>query len=867
MFGRRSVPDAVREELRFHLDTRTRELIASGLSPEAAAAQARAEFGDVSAAQQELTAIRYRREHRTVRVERWRGLFQDARGALRSYIREPAFALTVVLLLGLGIGANTAIFGVVNAALLRPLPYHEPDRLVHLVESHQGDVSSISEASWPDFLDWQAEGRAFAAVAGYDEGNLVLNDGSGSAEFLRAGRVTSGFLSVLGVTPALGSFFDQGDDVPGGTPSVVLSHGYWTRAFGGSPDVVGRSIRIDGVPFEIRGVLPAGFRFAPVGDAELWVPIGRSPEIRAQRFNHWINAVGRLRDGVTLTSARGRMDEVMRDLAARYPESNAGRGAVLNPLMAEATAGVERPLLVLLGAVGIVLLIACTNVACLFLARSVKRADEIALRSALGATRGRIVAQLLTENLVLVAAGALLGVLVAPLGLRLLIGVLPSGLVEQLPSLTGAAVEPIVLVVSLLLAGATGVAFGLAPALAASSRKRSRHRLRNALVTGEIALTMVLLVAATLMGQSLVALLRVDAGFSAEQVATVRVALAGPAWRDDSRRSRFFEDLVTGVARLPGVEAAGAVSSAPLQGGGTNTFRVVGAPELPPGQRREANARAVAGDYFSALSIPLREGRVLNAGDHERAPGVIVVSASLAMKVFGGRSAVGERLGVYAWGDSTWTIVGVVGDVKTDRLDTDAAPTIYYSHLQGPANRMSVVARTGQADPAPLIPAMRSVVATLDRAVPVYQDQTMTQYVERSGAVAARRWLVVLLGAFAVVALLLAMIGVYGVISYAVAQRSRELAIRMALGATSKSVVALVSRGGLRLLLWGSAIGVLAALAVTRVLGSLLYGVEAADPRSYGLVLVVLSGVMLLACYVPARRATRVDPARTLRSE
>jgi len=866
MLGRRSVPDDVREEVRFHLEARTQELIAQGQTPEAAAAQAKAEFGDVSAAQQELTAIDYRREDRAVRLERWRGLLQDARVALRSYVREPGFALTVVLLLGLGIGANTAMFSVVNAALLRPLPYHRPDRLVHLIESRQGDISKSSEASWPDFLDWQAEGRAFAAVEGYDETNVSVSDGAG-AELARGARITSGFFPMLGVAPALGAAFDRGDDIPGGTRAVVLSHGFWVRRFGGSPDAVGKSLRIDGVPHEVRGVLPAGFRFPLVGDAELWLPHSRSAEVRSQRFNHRIRVVGRLRDGVTLEAARGRMAEVMKDLAARYPESNAGRGAVLTPLSTEATGDVERPLLVLLGAVSIVLLISCANVACLFLARSVKRADEIALRTALGATRGRIVAQLLTENLVLVAAGAVLGALAAPLGLRLLGGVLPTGLVEQLPSLEGAAVDPRVLGFSLLVAAATGLVFGLAPALAASARKRSRHRLRNALVTGEIALTMVLLVAATLLGQSLLALLRVETGFTAEQVVTVRVALAGPDYRENTRQTRFFEDLVAAVARQPGVEAAGAVSSAPLQGGGTNVFRVEGAPELPPSQRREATMRAVAGDYFKALRIPLIAGRTLNAGDHERAPYAFVISESLAKRLFGDRPAVGERLRIYAWQDTTWTIVGVVGDVKTDALDAESSPTLYYYHLQGPANRMSVVARTAGSNPAPLIPAMRAAVAALDPGVPVYQAQTMTEYVERSGAVAARRYLLVLLGGFAGVALLLAVIGVYGVIAFSVAQRNRELAIRMALGATAQSVVALVSRGGFRILLWGAAIGVVAALAITRVMGSLLFGVGAADPRSYGLVLVVLSGVMLLACYVPARRASRVDPARTLRSE
>lgn len=393
-----------------------------------------------------------------------------------------------------------------------------------------------------------------------------------------------------------------------------------------------------------------------------------------------------------------------------------------------------------------------------------------------------------------------------------------------------------------------------------------RHRLRDALVAAEIALTLVLLVGATLMGKSLLALLRVNPGFTADRVATVRVALAGPSYGEGAKQQHFFEELLARIRTVPGVEEAGAISSPPLQGGGTNTFHVDGAPEPPRSARPEATTRAVAGEYFRTLHIPLIEGRVLEARDGLTAPYAVVINASLARRLFGSHSAVGERLRFYAWEDSAWTIVGVVGDVKTDALDTPASPTIYYSHLQGPANRMSIVARS-VVDPTTLISAMRREVHALDPAIAVYSAGTMFQYISRSTAVSSRRYLLVLLGAFAIVALLLAVIGVYGVIAFAVAQRTREIAIRIALGARQSAVHALVLRRGLRLVGVGLAIGAIAALALTRLLSTLLFGVRSADPWTYGLVSLLLVLVAVVASAVPAWRAARFDPAIALRSE
>jgi predicted permease len=870
----------VDEELRFHLDMRTEELIRAGLNAVDARAQALREFGDVREARGELAAIDRRRTSRRDRAEWWSDVWNDLRFATRVLRRQPGFTVVVLLTLMLGIGANTAIFTVIDAALLRPLPYREADRLVHFWETHRGDVSQRSEASYPDFLDWRAQNRAFAAIEGYDETNLTVTADGAEPLMLRGARVTPGFFPMLGVAPALGRAFVPEESLAGGAPVVVLSHGFWQRRLGSDPRVAGRLLTLDRRRYTVIGVLPPDFHFAPVEDAELWLPIDAAAQRASERFNHWLNVVGRLRPGVTFDGARSDLSAIMRRLGAEYPETNAGRDIALVPLRDEIVGAVRPTLLVLFGAVGCVLLVACVNVTGLTLARSAARGREIAVRSALGADRGRIVRQLLVESALLAVAGGLLGALTARLGVRVIVAALPAELTSGMPYLQHVRVDAAVMVYAAGLALAAGLLSGLAPALYVSRPSAAellrhggrggtggaRPRLRGALVSAEIALTMVLLVAAGLMTRSLGRLLSVDAGFDAEQVLTARVALSGAAYDSATRQQQFFETLVEAVRALPGVRAAGAVRQLPLAGGGTNTFRVEGRPAPDPASRPEATMRGVAGDYFRAMGIRVVAGRAFTDRDRVETQPVLVVSAGVARRLFGdGASALGQRLRFYAFPESAWTIVGVVGDVKTGRLDADAPPTIYYTHLQGAENRMSIVART-VGDPTTLAGAVRREVGALDPTVPVYNVHTMEQQVARSPAVLARRFPLRLVGAFAAAALSLAVVGIYGLVAYTVAQRTQELGIRVALGAQRRNILALVVRQGALLAATGVTVGLVVALWATRMLGSLLYGVSAADPLTYVAVAALLGGIAIAASYIPARRAARVDPMVALRA-
>jgi putative ABC transport system permease protein len=877
--GRDGVKHDVDEELRFHLDSRVDDLVRQGMSREAASAQANREFGDVAAARGELATIDRRRVARRARVEWWRDVFQDARIALRGYARRPGFTVVVLLTLALGIGANSAIFSVAESVLLRPLPYRDGDRLVHLWETQRNDPADLTEASYPDYLDWRAATEIFSGVEGYNETNVTVSDASGAAR-VSGNRVTPGFFRTLGVEPMLGRSFRIEEDTPDGSRVVILGYDYWWRRYGGDRGVLGRSILIDGRPWTIVGVLPRGFRFAPAGDAELWFPLGGSAQTRAERFNHWVNVIARLRDGTTVETARNAMATVMQRLAAQYPETNSGRGALVVPLRDAIVGPVQPMLTVLLGAVAIVLIIACANVASLVLARSIERANEIAVRGALGASRARLLRQLVTENVLLALGGAILGVWVGAQAVKTLLAIAPSTMMDQMPHLHDAGLNGAVLAYTFGIAAMTGIGFGLVPALSVTrssstellrgagraGSSRGRQRLRDALVACEIACTLVLIVAATLMGRSMVHLLRVDPGFVAERVVTARIALAGPRYEQGTQQQRFFESLNDRVGALPGVQAVGSITNPPLQGGGTNTFRVEGQPEAPASDRPEATMRGVAGDYFRAMTIRLLDGRTFTARDDSLAAPVIIVNEALARRIAAGRSAVGARLRFYAFPESAWTVIGVVADVKTSSLDAAPPPTIYYTHLQAAENRMSVVAKTANDDGA-LVAALARVVKEMDPTLPLYSAGTMTEQIGRSSAVFARRYPLLLIGAFAVAALVLAVVGVYGVIAYSVAQRTRELSIRIALGATNGDVVALVLKRGITLTAIGLAAGIPAALILSRSLGALLYGVTAADLTTYVGVTLVLTLIAVAASYLPARRATRVDPAVALRSE
>src|SRR6476661_8468724 len=601
----------------------------------------------------------------------------DARIAMRSYRRQPRFTIVALLTLALGIGGTTAMFSVVNAVLLRPPPLPAPERLVLVRESHASDVRTNPAASYPDYQDLRSRHDLFASVEGYDGTNVTVSD-AGVVEMVRGARITWGFFDMLGVRPARGRSFTIEDDVPGGTNAVIVTDGFWRRHFGAADDVVGRTMTINGVPYVVRGVLPRGFYFAPGGDADLWLPIDRSAETRTQRFNRWLNVVARLRDGVTVDVARSRTADVMRALEAQYPETNTGRGAIVTLLHEDAMAEIGRPVVVLFGAVALVLLIACANVA-----------------------------SLLVVHVVLALAGGALGAWLASALIPILLAKMPDAMFDRAPALRVVSVDLAAFAFAAGTAVLTAVAFGLAPALVASGKSvnetlrsggrtgtgRAHHRLRDSIVTAEIGMTFVILVAAVLMGRSVVALLRLNAGFTAEHVATVRVALSGPAYQSGQRQQQFFENALERVRTLPGVEGAGAISQPPLGGSGANSFRVDGEPVPPPSERPEAMTRAVAGDYFRTLRIPILHGRPLTARDDTTSAYAIVINESLARRLFSSPgSALGRRLRVHGWQDSAWTIVGVAGDVKTGRLDQPASPTIYYSHLQGPANRMTVLA-------------------------------------------------------------------------------------------------------------------------------------------------------------------------------
>lgn len=875
--GRHRVASDVESELAFHMQSRIDDLVASGMPVTDAQAQARREFGDVGAAREELIAMDQRRERRTSITE-WLGdVIQDARVALRAYARRPIFSLTILVTLTVGIGANTAIFAIAEAVWLRPLGYHNADQLVHLFETRTAERSPRSrrEASYPDFVDWRAMAPAFAALEGYNQGNVTVGTATGG-EMVRSARVTSGFFDMLGVRPALGRDFTLDEEAPGANVAI-LSHELWATRFGADPRALDSSIVVDGRALRIIGVLPGGFRFAPGGDARIWTGLDADAGARANRLNHWVNVVGRLRDDATLGEAERQISMAMQRIAAEHPESHAGRGAEVVPLRDEIVGSVRPLMAALIGAVILVLAIACANVANLFVARAIDRGREIAVRVAIGASRARLLRQLLVESLLIAVAAAALGVWLASQGITALLAFLPDTTLEHVPALNDARISTPVLLYTTAAAVITAIACGLAPSLHAwrvspSTLLRGgmagtrRRGMRDALVVFEIALTFVLVAGALLMTKSLVNLMRVEPGFATTNVVTARVSLARNVYPEEWRQQRFFETLLDRLRRNGGIESLGAVTNPPLLGGGTVTFRVEGEPEPPASNRHEASLRGVAGDYFRALGIPLVDGRVFTAGDDSLSRPVVMINRSLARQLLGGQSPVGKQLRFYAFPDSTWTIVGVVGDVRAASLDSAIPPIVYYTHLQAAENRMNVMIRTSR-DAGSVIAELREAVRELDPRVAVYAAGTMNDYVMRSPAVLARRYPLVLVGAFALSALILAVIGVYGVIAFAVAQRTRELAVRSALGATGSDIVRLILGRGFWLALAGLAGGVPAALLLTRYLRFALYGVSSVDALSYVTGAATLALLVILACWIPARRAARLDPASALRAD
>jgi putative ABC transport system permease protein len=804
-------------------------------------------------------------------------LWQDLRYGLRTLAKNPGFTLVAVFTLALGIGANTAIFTVVDAALLRGLPYQSPERLYHLFERTPQAEFPQREFSYPDYQDYK-QNHVFTELAAYTGGGGIIT-GRGEPERVFAPSASANFFAMLGVEALVGRTFQPGEDKPGAERTTVLTYGFWQRMFGGDPAVIGQALTVNGNSYAVIGVLPASFQFA-FRPADLWLPYQPTEQQLARRFMHGTNLIGRLEPGASVEQAQSEITGIASRIERDHNQSHAGTGAILVPLQEQVVGQVKPILLVLLGAVGFVLLIACANLASLLLTRSIARQKEIAIRAALGAQPRRLIRQLLTESMVLALAGGAAGLVIASWGVEALVAALPDAQLNALPFLRSLRIDRGILAFAFGLSMLTGVVFGLVPALQASkvdllgalkeggrtSTSAARQRLRGALVVTEIALAVVLLVGAGLMMKSLLRLLQVDVGFNPQNVLTMTVALPAGKYNEANRRISFHDQLRERITALPGVSGASTVNILPLIGGNTTRFAVEGDPAPPPGQEIEANFRVTGAGYFETLGIPLIAGRFFDERDKADAPAVVAISRTVAERVFAGRDPIGQRLTFSGINVPPILIVGVVGDVKITGLDDAIKPVLYYPYLQSPSMATTLVVRTG-ADPGTMVNAIRNECRTLEPDVALFSARTIEEMINDAPAAFLRRFPAFLIGIFAAVALLLATVGIYGVVAYTVSQQTHDIGVRMALGARAADILKMVLKQGLTLALLGLAIGVVAALALTRLLRSLLFEVQTSDPAILLLVAGLLVIVALLACYIPARRATKVDPMVALRYE
>ncbi|HXB71761.1 MAG TPA: ABC transporter permease [Candidatus Acidoferrales bacterium] len=803
------------------------------------------------------------------------GLWQDFRYALRTLRKNPGFTAITVLTLALAIGGNSAIFSVVSGVLFAPLPYPEPDRLVRIF----GEWPKFTDfpMSPADFLDFRVRQQVFSQIALYFRRDLDLTIGD-KPESLRAMAVSSGFFETLGFSPLLGRTFQTADEQDGAGKSVILSHSFWQRRMGGDPSIIGRTMTFSGAPYVVLGVMPPGIQHVggdyhslPHGEnVDLWWPMPLQPG-HMPRNAHYLNAIARLKPGVARGTAESGLNVIAAQLAREFPDSNTGQHIRLVGLKEEIVGRARLTLLVLLGAVGLVLLIACVNVANLLLARATGRQREMALRSALGAARGRLVRQLLTESLTVAALGGILGLALGALGMK---GLVSLG-AQELPRLQAVRIDAGVLAFTAAVAIGTGLFFGLAPILAAfkidlntalkeGGRTTSggmRQSFRAVLVSAEIALALVLLAGAGLLMRSFVNLQRMEPGFHPDRVITMEIHLPRKSYADEKLIARLFENLVPRVESLNGVQAAGLSTDVPWTGYDENSgFTIEGRPTRP-NDEPIARYHGVSPDYFRAIGTPLLNGRFFTPRDHAGAPMVLLVNSALAQKYFPGEDPVGKRLKLW---NTTVTVAGVVGDVKDTPSAKQAMPAYYFSLAQQQFSDVSLAIRTAN-DPSQVVEAVRRELAALDKDLPLTQIQTLDQIA--SAAVAGPRLTLLLVAVFAGLAIVLASVGIYGVMAYAINQRVQEIGIRMALGAQRHDVLRMILMQGARLALAGLAAGLAAAWALTRLLANLLYGVTATDPATFATVGAVGLAVALAACYIPARRAMALDPAIALHHE
>ena len=853
------------EELRSHIEMETEANRELGMTPDEARLSATKSFGNVGS----IRDLAYEVRGGGLMETFW----QDLRYSGRMLLKHPGFTLIAVLTLSLGIGANTAIFSIVNAVLLRALPYQAPEQLVTLGESDpRGSVS------YSNFVDWRNQSSLFDSVSVVRSNESYNFTGAGEPERLQGRLVSAGFFSLLGIKPAVGRDFLAEDDRPGATPAVIISYGLWSRRFGNDPGVIGKQITLNNQSYTVVGVSSQDFQYGL--PADVTIPIGLSAErFKARGADPGVSVVARLKPNVSLQQAQTETDMVYSRMEQQYPETNTGRRAYLMSLHETFVGDVRRPLLILLGSVALVLLIACANVANLLLVRASTRRREMSVRVALGANRWRIIRQLLTESLMLAVIGAVLGILLAYWGASFIANQLPDGI----PRLTETSIDVAVLGFTLGVSLLTGLLFGLAPALQASrlnltealkegdrGSSGGRQRLRSLLIVSEVALTLTLLVGAGLLIQSFRRVLQVDPGFDPDNLLTMQVSVNNT---DGHQVAAFFEQWQENVRRLPGVKSTAVSNGLPLGVVNHPIFFIEGRPRPENGREPSGIRYTVSPGYFETLGIELARGRVFTTQDTRETPLVAIIDEALAQQHFQSEDPIGKRITQSASGSPSYEIVGVVRHVEQYNLDGQSSrpPQFYLNFNQIPLDRLptqvrriNLLTRTN-VEPSSLVSAVREQIAALNKDQAIFNIRTMDQMVSQS--IAPRRFSMLLLAIFAVVALVLASVGIYGMLSYAVAQRTREIGLRMTLGAQSGNVLRLVIRQGMKLALIGVAVGLVASLAVTRTMKTLLFGVSATDPLTFFGIALLLALVALLACWVPARRAAKVDPMVALRYE
>jgi predicted permease len=871
----KQVEDELDEELRFHFDKQVEKLRRSGMSEEEAKRQARLAFGGHEQVKEDCREARG-----TSFIEL---TLDDAKYAFRQLISNPTFALVMIFTLALSIGANSAIFSVINGVLLKRLPYAQPERLVRIFLS-SNEYPKFPLNPW-DFLDFRARNRSFESMAAFTRGDVQLS-GEGEPVRLNGFGITSGYFRVLGIHPQIGREFDFQAEVPGNGLQVVISDRLWRTRFGADPNIIGRKVTLNTQPFTVIGVMPRGtehpgnvYHSVAYGESvNVWWPFSFAGNSN-QRGSHFIEGIARLKPGVSIDQAKADLNAVMGQMAHEHPDGDSGWNVLVIPLYSEVVGATRQMLLVLLGAVGIVLLIACVNAANLLLARASARQREIAVRLAMGAPRLRVVRQLLTESLIIAMVGGALGLGLAFGGVRALVSLLPA----DFPRAHDIHVSGPVLAFTFLVSVLTGVLFGLAPAMQASrtdpkqglqhntrttTASRYQNRLRSVLVVAEVGLACVLLIGAGLMLRTFLNLLHLDPGFQEDHVLTASISLPHNRYNSGDLTSQFYDRLDAKMNALPGVESAGAGSDLPWTGYDENAggFDIEGKrPEA--NQQTHARYHMATPGYFSAMGIPLLSGRFFTQGDKKGAPQVIIINHAMAVKYWPGEDAMGKRISFddHPKKDDDWMrVVGIVGDVKDQPNSTSAEPAFWWPEYQAGEPDMSIAVRT-KSDPRQVADGLRNAVHSLDPELAVADVKEMDQVADAS--ISTPRFTFALVGLFAGLAILLAGIGAYGVIAYTVAQRTSEFGLRVALGAQRGDLLRMVLGQSARLAIPGILVGVVLAMSVARVLRSMLYGVHPADPVILISVTLLVLIVAMLASYAPARRAALADPMSTLRAE